>query len=156
MTGIIDQRLEELAIDLPPATPPAANYIPYVVSGTLVYISGQLPMVQGKIACRGRVGDDITVEEAADAARHCAINIVSQIKAACDGDLDRVVRCVKIGGFVNATEKFEDHPQVINGASDLMVDIFGDAGRHSRFAVGAASLPFNAAVEIDAIFEIST
>ena len=154
MNGKIDARLKMLAIELPDAPAPAANYVPFVLSGNLVFVSGQVPWVGGDRNFVGKVGVDFTLEEGQDAARTVALNIIAQVKAACDGDLDRVVRCVKLGGFVNCRDDFYQHPQVINGASDLMVDIFGDAGRHSRFAVGAPALPFNVAVEIDAVFEI--
>ncbi len=155
MAGNIDARLAELGIEIPTPAVPAANYIPYVVSGNLVYVSGQIPMVGGDIQFVGKVGDDTSVETGQEAARTCALNIIAQVKAACGGDLDRVVRCVKLGGFVNAAAGFTDQPEVINGASDLMVEVFGDAGRHARFAVGAASLPRGVAVEVDAVFEIS-
>ena len=155
MAGQIDATLEKLGITLPEAAAPAANYIPYTISGNLVYVSGQVPFVDGKITYQGKVGQDFTVEEAADCARICALNILAQVKAACGGDLDRVTRCVKLGGFVNCVDGFGQQPTVINGASDLMVDVFGDKGRHARFAVGTNALPLNVAVEIDAIFEIS-
>ena len=154
MNGKIDARLKMLAIELPDAPAPAANYVPFVLSGNLVFVSGQVPWVGGDRNFVGKVGVDFTIEEGQDAARTVALNIIAQVKAACEGALDRVVRCVKLGGFVNCPNDFYQHPQVINGASDLMVDIFGDAGRHSRFAVGAPALPFNVAVEIDAVFEI--
>ncbi len=155
MAGQIDATLEKLGIILPEAAAPAANYIPYTVSGNLVYVSGQVPFVDGQITYQGKVGQDFTVEEAADCARVCALNILAQVKAACGGDLDRVVQCVKLGGFVNCVDGFGQQPTVINGASDLMVEVFGDKGRHARFAVGTNALPLNVAVEIDAIFEIS-
>ena len=154
MAGTIDNRLAEIGIELPEAAAPVANYVGYVVSGNHVYISGQVTVEGGAFKHIGKLGQDIDVEEGARAARLCAINILSQLKAACGGDLDRVVRCVKLGGFVNATPDFTDHPKVINGASDLMVEVFGDKGRHARFAMGAGSLPLGIAVEIDALFEI--
>lgn len=155
MSGTIEARLEAKGITLPDAPAPAANYVPYVVTGNLVFISGQVPKGPKGLEYQGKVGRDISAEEAQDAARLCALNIIAQVKAACDGDLDRVVQCVKLGGFVNGTPEFEHHPAVINGASDLLVEVFGDKGRHSRFAVGAGNLPFNVAVEIDAVFEIA-
>ena len=155
MAGNIDARLAELGIEIATPTPPQANYVPYVISGNLVYVSGQVPVVDGEVKFKGKVGDDVDVATAAQAARACALNIIAQVKAACDGDLDRVNRCIRLGGFINATADFTEQPQVINGASDLLVEIFGDAGRHARFAVGAGSLPLGVAVEIDAIFEIS-
>jgi enamine deaminase RidA (YjgF/YER057c/UK114 family) len=155
MSGKIDARLEEISITLPEGAPPAANYVPFVVTGNLVFISGQVPVGPDGLEFQGKVGRDFTAEEGQAAARLCAINIIAQVKAACDGDLDRVVRCVKLGGFVNGTPDFEHHPAVINGASDLLVEVFGDKGAHARFAIGAGNLPFNVAVEIDAIFEIA-
>lgn len=154
MTGRIDARLKELAITLPAAPAPVANYVPFVVSGNLLFISGQVPLDGGKVRHVGIVGGDLGLEDGQDAARICAINILAQARSALGGDLDRIVRCVKLGGFVSATAAFKDHPRVINAASDLMVAVLGDAGRHSRFAVGAPSLPLGAAVEIEAIFEI--
>lgn len=155
MAGEIDARLQAAGIELPPAPAPAANYVPYVVSGNQVFVAGQVPFVGSERHYVGRVGEDYDLEEAQKAARIVALNIVAQVKAACDGDLDRVVRCVKLGGFVNCTPDFHQHPQVINAASDIMVEVFGEKGRHARFAVGAPALPFNVAVEIDAIFEIA-
>ena len=154
MAGTIDSRLAELGIELPEAAAPVANYVGYVVSGNHVYISGQVTIEAGQFKHIGKLGQDIDVEEGARAARLCAINILAQLKAACGGDLDRVVRCVKLGGFVNATPEFTQPPQVLNGASDLLVEIFGEVGRHARFAIGTATLPSGAAVEVDGIFEI--
>ena len=154
MAGDIEARLAALDITLPDAPAPAANYVPYVRTGNQVFVSGQVPWVGGKRKFVGKVGAEFSVEEGQAAARVCALNLIAQVKAACDGDLDRVVRCVKLGGFVNCPGDFHDHPKVINGASDLMVDVFGDGGRHARFAVGASALPFNVAVEIDAVFEV--
>ncbi len=155
MSGRIDARLVARGITLPKAAAPAANYIPYVKTGNLVFISGQVPFVEGRIEHMGKVGKDFSTEEGAGVARICAINIIAQLRAACDGDLDRVVQCVKLGGFVNCVDGYGEQPKVINGASDLMVDIFGEKGRHARFAVGTNALPMNVAVEIDAVFEIS-
>ena len=152
--GSIEARLAELGLRLPPAAAPAANYVPWTISGTTLYVAGQLPFEDGKLAVLGAVGDVVSVERAKHAARHCGLNILAQAKAALDGDLSRVARCLKLGGFVNSAAGFVDHPQVINGASDLMVAVLGEAGRHARFAVGASSLPFDVAVEIDAVFEI--
>ena len=154
MAGDIEARLAALDITLPDAPAPAANYVPYVRTGNQVFVSGQVPWVGGERKFVGKVGAEFSVEEGQVAARVCALNLIAQVKAACDGDLDRVVRCVKLGGFVNCPGDFHDHPKVINGASDLMVDVFGDGGRHARFAVGASALPFNVAVEIDAVFEV--
>ncbi|NWG45021.1 MAG: RidA family protein [Alphaproteobacteria bacterium] len=154
MAGRIDARLRQLGITLAAAPPPAANYVPFVVSGALVFIAGQVPFDGKGLPYRGKLGGGVSIEEGQAAARLCALNILAQLKAACGGDLDRVRACVKLGGFVNATPDFPDHPKVMNGASDLMVEVFGEAGRHARFAVGAPSLPFDVAVEVDAVFEI--
>jgi len=155
MTGVIEARLQEKGIELPEAAAPAANYVPYVISGNLVFVAGQVTFWNGERHFIGKVGTDFTLEEGQAAARMVGLNIIAQVKAACDGDLDRVQRCVKLGGFVNCPADFTGQPQVVNGASDLMVDVFGDKGRHARFAVGANVLPMNVAVEIDAIFEIA-
>ncbi len=149
----IESRLIELGITLPQAAAPAANYVPTLITGNQLIISGQLPMQDGALKITGQLGNDVSIEEGVEAARLCAINILAQIKRTLDG-FDRFERLLKLGGFVNAPASFTDHPQVINGASDLMVSVLGDAGRHTRFAVGAAGLPFNAAVEIDALVEI--
>lgn len=155
MAGRIDARLKELAIELTDPATPAANYVPYVVTGNLVFISGQVPVDATGLPFRGKVGDTISQEDAVKAARLCGLNILAALRQACDGNLDRVTRCVKLGGFVNGTPDFDQHPAVINGCSDLMVDVFGTAGKHARFALGASNLPFDVAVEIDAVFEIA-
>jgi len=153
MPSQIDNRLSELGIDLPDAPAPAANYVPYVISGNLVYVSGQISQnADGLIT--GKVGADVSAEAGQVAARHCALSLIAQLKAACGGDLDRVQRVVKLTGFVNATPDFGQHPMVINGASDLFAEVFGDRGAHARAAVGAGSLPLGVAVEIEGIFEI--
>jgi len=152
--GSIEERLAALNLSLPTAAPPAANYVPYAISGDTLWIAGQLPFADGKLEIVGAVGEAVSIERAQHAAMLCGLNILAQAKAALDGDLTRIVRCLKLGGFVNAPAGFTDHPQVINGASDLMVAVLGDAGRHARFAVGASSLPFDVAVEIDAVFAI--
>ncbi|SFT68565.1 Enamine deaminase RidA, house cleaning of reactive enamine intermediates, YjgF/YER057c/UK114 family [Pseudovibrio denitrificans] len=154
MSDTIQQNLEKLSVTLPEAAAPAANYVPFVKTGNQLFISGQLPMQDGKIAKVGKVGADLSIEDGVEAARLCAINLLAQAKAAT-GDLSKVVRLVKIVGFVNSNGDFGDQPKVINGASDFMVAAMGDAGRHARSAVSAGSLPFNAAVEIEAIFEIA-
>ncbi len=153
MTGQTDARLSELGLVLPEPAKAAANYVPFVVSGNTIYIAGQLPMADGKLAVTGKVGAEVSVDQASEAARLCALNILAQVKEAADGNLDKV-RCVKLGGFVNATAEFVDHPQVLNGASDLIGAVLGDRGLHARFAAGAGSLPFDAAVEVDAVFEL--
>lgn len=151
----IDLKLSEMGLSLPDPMAPVANYVPYVVSGHQVFISGQISKV-GDEMVRGRLGDDLSVENGQHAAQLCGLNIVAQLKAACDGDLSRVLRIVKLGGFVQATPDATGAaiPQIINGCSDLMVALFGDAGRHARFAVSAPSLPLDVAVEIDCIAEI--
>ena len=154
MAGEVDARLAELGIEVPEAAAPVANYVGYVQSGNLVFVSGQVPLVDGAFKFQGKVGAEFSVEEGQEAARICAINIIAQLKAACGGDLDRVQRIVKLGDFVNSTPEFTDQPKVINGASDLMVAVFGDAGRHSRAAVSAGALPLGVAVEVDAVAEI--
>ncbi len=154
MAGKIDARLKELGIELPQAASPAANYVPYAVSGNLVFVAGQVPFWNGELKYIGRLGDDTDIETGQAAARTCALNIIAQVRAACGGDLDRVKRIVKIGVFINSTQDFDKQPVVANGASDLLVEIFGDAGRHARFAVGSNVLPMGVAVEIDAVVEI--
>jgi enamine deaminase RidA (YjgF/YER057c/UK114 family) len=153
MTGRIESRLAELGITLPQATAPVANYVPWVRTGSQVFVSGQVSNGPDGFI-KGKLGDDMSVEQGASAARTCALSLIAQLKAACDGDLDRLVRVVKLVGFVNSTADFTDQPKVINGASDLMVEVFGDAGRHARSAVSAASLPLGVAVEVEAIFEV--
>ena len=152
--GKIDARLKELGIEVPTPAVPVANYVGFVRTGNLVFTAGQVPLKDGKFLYQGIVGSDITVEQAAEAAKLCAINIIAQVKAACGGDLDKVKRVVKLVGFVNGVAGFADQPKVINGASDLMVAVFGDAGKHARSAVGAGSLPLNVAVEIEAVVEV--
>lgn len=154
MSAEIETRLTELGIVLPQAVAPVANYVPYVVSGSMLYISGQLPMENGKVAVTGHVGKDVDVAGAQRAAELCAINILAQAKAAL-GDLGRIRRLVKINGFVASTPDFVEQHLVINGASNLLANVLGEAGKHARAAVGMASLPFNAAVEIDAVIEIA-
>ncbi len=153
MAGNIDRAMKDLGIELPVAAAPVANYLPYVIAGSLLFISGQVPLHNGKLMFTGKVGADLFVPEAQMAARQCALNVLAQARVALDGDLDRVVGIVKLGGFVNSTDDFTEHPQVVNGASDVMVEIFEDKGKHTRFAVGVASLPLNASVEVDAIVE---
>ncbi|MEF3048698.1 RidA family protein [Pseudotabrizicola sp. L79] len=150
----IETRLAELGVTLPDAPAPAANYVPWVISGNTVYISGQISQnANGMI--KGKLGADLTIEDGAEAAKCCAISLLAQLKAATGGKIDRMVRLVKLVGFVNSTADFTDQPKVINGASDFFVAALGDAGRHARSAVSAASLPFGVAVEIEAIFEIA-
>ena len=149
----IQSRLTDLGVVLPDAPAPAANYVPFVRVGDIVHVSGQISNgPQGMIV--GKLGDTMSADEGAAAARSCAISLLAQVKAACDGDIDRLVRVIKLTGFVNSTATFADQPKVINGASDFLVEALGDAGRHARSAVSAASLPFGVAVEIEGIFEI--
>jgi len=150
----VEERLKAIGIELPQPVAPVANYVPYVRSGNLVTISGQISIAaDGGI--KGTVGVDVDLETAQKAARLCGVNLLAQMKAACDGDLDRVVRVVKLGGFVQAGPDFIDIPKVINGCSDLMVEALGDAGRHARSAVGVYKLPLGFAVEVDAVVEIA-
>lgn len=150
----IEARLAELGVnlDVPPA--PAANYVPYVITGTQVFVSGQISQTDAGLST-GKVGIDLSVEEGAAAAKSCAIALLAQLKAATGGDLDRLVRVVKLVGFVNSGPEFGDQPRVINGASDFLVEALGEKGRHARSAVSAGALPFNVAVEIEAVFEIA-
>jgi len=154
MAGKIDARLIELGIDLPEAAAPAANYVPYVITGNLVFISGQITLWNGDPMYKGRLGENLSLDDGLAAARLCGLNLIAQLKAACGGDLDRVSGCVRLGGFVNCTPDFTDHPKVINGASDLMAKVFGEAGKHARAAVGCSSLPLGVAVEVEGVFEI--
>jgi len=156
MSVEISQRLQQLGLTLPKAAVPVANYVAYVQSGNLLFVSGQLPVnANGELSCKGQVGEQVSLEEAKAAAQLCLLNILGQVNAACDGDLGRVSRVVKLGGFVNAAAGFADHAQVINGASDLVSEVFGAKGEHARAAVGCSSLPLDAAVEVEAIFELS-
>lgn len=154
MTSAVEERLRALGIELPAAPAPAANYVPFQLTGDIVIVSGQLPMRDGAVVYKGKLGADVELAEGQAAARLCMVNILAQMKAACDGDLDRIGQCLRIGGFVNCTPDFTEQPKVINGASDLAVDALGDAGRHARAAVGVNSLPLGAAVEIEAMFRV--
>lgn len=155
MAGRIDARLAELNIELPKAAVPLAAYVPAVRTGNQLFISGQVPMWNGELRHVGKLGSDYGIEQGREAARTCALNIIAQAKLALDGDLDRIVRVVKLVGFVNSTGDFNDQPKVINGASELFGEVFGDAGKHARSAVSAASLPFGVAVEVEAILEVA-
>ena len=155
MTSPAELNLKNLGITLPEAPSPAANYMPYVIVGDMVYVSGQVPFVNGGLQVTGKVGDTVTIEQAAGEARICAINLLAQLKHACGGDLSRVVQVVKLGGFVACTNDFTDQPEVMNGASNLMVDAFGEAGRHARFAIVTNACPRGTCVEVEGIFQIS-
>jgi enamine deaminase RidA (YjgF/YER057c/UK114 family) len=154
MAGTIDARLAQLKIELPNAAAPAANYVPFVRTGNLLFTAGQLCVWNGERRFVGKLGREYTIEQGQQAARLAGLNILAQVKAALDGDLDRIVRCVKLSGFVNSMADFTEQPQVVNGASNLMVEVLGDAGRHARTAVGVNVLPFDITVEIDTVFEV--
>ncbi len=153
MSGTIEAKLAEMGIDLPDAPAPAANYVPYVVAGDMVFVSGQVSVGKDGLIT-GKLGDTMSVEEGQAAAKACALNLLAQVKSACGGDLDRLVKVVKLGGFVNSTQDFTDHPKVINGASDFIGDLLGEVGAHARAAVGSSSLPLGVAVEIEGVFLI--
>lgn len=151
----IDQKLESLGIILTTPPPAIASYVPYVISENMIIISGQLPLKDGQVAFKGKVGQDLSLEEGQAAAHQCALNILLHLKGACGGDLSQIRQCLRLGGFVNCAPDFTDHPKVINGASDLMIAVFGEAGRHARAAIGVTSLPLGAAVEVEAMFLMS-
>lgn len=150
----IDEKLAVLGIRLPEQPRVVANYVPYAIAGNMVIISGQLPVKEGQIAFKGKVGQDLSLEEGQAAARQCAINILTHLRVACGGDLGRVKQCVRLGGFINCGADYTDQPKVMNGASDVMVEVFGEPGRHARAAVGVNALPLGAAVEVEATFLI--
>jgi enamine deaminase RidA (YjgF/YER057c/UK114 family) len=154
MAGKIEAKLAELGITLPTPMAPVANYVPYVITGDLVVVSGQLPAVDGKLAAVGKITEGVTPEQGAAGARHCFINLLAQLKVACGGDLDRVRQVVRLGGFIAAPASFTQHATVMNGASDLAVAVFGDAGKHARSTIGVPSLPLDAAVEVEGMFRI--
>ncbi|MFY7777714.1 MAG: RidA family protein [Elstera sp.] len=153
MAGKVETRLKELGIVVPAVVPPAANYVPGVITGNLLFTAGQLPMQDGKLATAGKVGGEVSVETAAVAAQLCALNVLAVAKASL-GSLERIKRLVKVVGFINGVPDFADHAKVMNGASDFFVSVLGEAGKHARSSVGMGSLPFNASVEVEAIFEI--
>lgn len=155
MPGRIEAQLKSLKIELPNAASPLANYVPAVRSGNLLFVSGQVCQWNGERRYVGKLGAEIGLEDGKAAARLCGLNLLAQARRALDGDLDRVRRVVRLGGFVNAVPGFAEQPQVVNGASDLMVEVFGEAGRHARAAVGVGSLPGGVAVEVEAVFEVS-
>ena len=155
MAGRIDTRLAELGITLPEPMRPVANYVPYVITGDLVVISGQVPVIDGKVAWHGKVGGAVSLEEGARACRQCFVNLLAQLRAACGGDLDRVAQVVRLGGFIASAADFTQHATVMNGASDLAVAVFGEAGRHARTTVGVPSLPLDCPVEVEGMFRIA-
>lgn len=154
MMGIYEKKLAEEGITLPDAPAPAANYVPYVLSGNVLHVSGQISQNASGLIL-GKLGESMTTDQGAEAAKFCAINLLAQVKSACAGDLDKLVRVIKLTGFVNSMPDFTQQPQVINGASDLIGNVFGEAGKHARVAVSANSLPLGVAVEIDGIFQIA-
>jgi len=155
MPSAVDKRLAELGIVLPSPGAPGGNYVPFVVAGDLVFMAGQVARTEGRMAYAGKVGRDLGIEQGQAAARLCALNLLAQLKVACNGNLDRVARCVRLGGFVNCAPDFKDQPKVVNGASDLMIEVFGERGKHARTAVGVAALPSDSAVEVEAVFQLS-
>ena len=155
MAGTVEQTLAKLGIILPTPASPVANYVPFVKSGNLLVVSGQLCFgADGKVVAKGQLGGSVSMEDGQKAARACAINVLAQLKAAV-GDLDKVVRVVRLGGFINSAPGYTDGPKVMNGASDLMVEVFGDKGRHARSTVGVSALPADAAVEVEGMFEVA-
>jgi enamine deaminase RidA (YjgF/YER057c/UK114 family) len=155
MPGRIDRRLSELGVELPEASKPGANYVPFARSGNLVFLTGQLSQWNGERRYVGKLGREWKVEDGQQAARLCALNLLAHLRNALGGDLDRVTRCVRLAGYVNSMPDFASQSQVMNGASDLMVELFGEAGRHTRMAVGVAALPYDVAVEVEGVFEAS-
>lgn len=151
----ISKKCQSLGYELPKVAAPAANYVPYLITGSYVFISGQIPFLNGEKMHIGCIGDNLSIEDGIEAAKACALNILAQINDAVNGDESKIKRCIKLGGFVNCTSDFTNHPQVINGASDLIAEILGDKGKHTRFAVGANSLPLGVSVEIEALFELN-
>jgi enamine deaminase RidA (YjgF/YER057c/UK114 family) len=155
VSNSIAERIRELGLELPQAPSPSANYVPFVVTGDLLYVSGQLPLKNGQITHVGRIGEGLTIEDGYASAKTCALNVVAQVAAAVGDRLDLVRRCVNVTVFVNATAEFGEHPRIANGASDFFVELFGERGRHSRATVGMGSLPRSAATEVQAVFEIA-
>jgi enamine deaminase RidA (YjgF/YER057c/UK114 family) len=154
MNSSIEKRLAELGVTLPRPGAPGGNYVPFVIVGDLAFMAGQVAREAGKMKYTGKVGRDLPLEEGQAAAKLCALNLLSQLKVACEGDLDRVERCVRVTGYVNSPPEFTEHPKVINGASDFIVEVMGDRGRHARTAIGVAALPLDSAVEVEAIFQL--
>jgi enamine deaminase RidA (YjgF/YER057c/UK114 family) len=154
MPSLVDERLKSLRIELPILGTPGANYVPFVRTGNLLFLTGQLSQWNGERRFVGKLGREFLIEDGQQAARLCALNLVAQARLALDGDLDRVSRCIRIAGYVNSEPEFSGQSQVINGASDLFVEVFGEAGRHTRMAIGVAALPYGVAVEVEAVLEI--
>ena len=154
MAGMVEKKLAELGINLPTPAAPIATYVGFVRTGSLLFVSGQLCLAEGRLVAAGQLGIAVSIEDGQAAARACAINLIAQVKAAL-GDLDRVVRVVRLNGFINSAPSFVDGPKVMNGASDLIVEVFGENGRHTRTTVGVAVLPNDAAVEVDGVFEVA-
>ncbi len=154
MAGRIEERLKQLSIELPQPSKPGANYVPFVRTGALVFITGQLSQWNGERRFLGKPGREFTTEEGQQAARLCALNLIAQVKVAVDGELDRVLRCVRVAGFINSVPEFIAQPQVLNGASDVIAEVFAEAGRHAGMAVGVSALAYDVAAEVEAIFEV--
>lgn len=152
--GSVEARLAALQVELPQASTPGANYVPFVRSGALVFLTGQLSQWNGERRFVGKLGREFGVAEGQQAARLCALNLIAHLRVATDGDLDRVVRTLRLAGYVNSTPDFTAQSQVMNGASDLFVEVFGEAGRHARMAVGVSALPYDVAVEVEGVFEV--
>lgn len=151
---MIEKRIAELGLELPSASVPLARYVPFASWGNMIFLAGQLPFANGDLIHKGRVGSDVDIRRGQAAARQCGINLLANLRLACAGNLDRVARCLKITGFVSSTEEFFDQAIVLNGCSELMIDVFGEQGQHARSAIGVSVLPFNAPVEIEAIFAV--
>lgn len=154
MSASVESRLHDRGIELPNPSAPGANYVPYARTGSLLFLTGQLSQWNGERRFVGKLGRDFAVAEGQQAARLCALNLIAHVRAALDGDLDRVVRVLRVAGYVNSMPDFVSQSQVLNGASDLFVEVFGEAGRHTRMAVGVAALPYDVAVEVEAVFEV--
>jgi len=154
MAGNVERRMRELGVELPQPSTPGANYVPFVRTGNLVYLTGQLSQWNGERRFVGKLGRDFALEDGQKAARLCALNLLAHLRVAVDGDLDRVVRCVRLAGYVNSVEWFVQQSQVMNGASDVLLEVLGEAGRHTRMAVGVSALPYDVAVEVEGVFEV--
>lgn len=154
--SLVEEKLRQLGVHLPDLSPPAANYVPFTVHGGVVYLAGQIPVENGTLRYSGAVGADVTFEEGYQAARLCGINLLANLRLACSGDFGRIKRCLRVGGYVNSAPGFFDQAKVVNGCSDLFADVLGEAGQHARSAISSTPLPFNAAVEVDAIFAVES